>query len=105
MDFAEVAEKLAKDIRLLCSKSLTGQELAESIDGLGLTDPDRDLCEVAGADDLGRVRCELCPVSEGKPAGCMRLIGKARLDALRTNVRKAKLHLELFAQVLDNVGK
>lgn len=103
MDFTEVASDLAEKIRSLQWKSLTGQELAQNIDGLGLTDPESGFCRVVGTDNLGRVKCEDCPLSNGDPAGCMNLIQKARNSALSKKVKRSKLYLEELAQVLDNV--
>ena len=101
--FKETAKELAEKIRSLVWSDLTGRELNEHIEGLGLTNPVKGFCKLVGTDKVGRILCENCPISGGKPAGCMRYIQPAIRNALTKRVGSSKLCLEKFAQILDLV--
>lgn len=102
--YRSLARFLSKRIRNRISRKATGKELFDFIQGLGLTDPEGDFCKCAGVNNIGRIKCEECPLSNRLNAGCMRFIQPAIDHALSSRVRQSKLKLELLAQELDRIS-
>lgn len=92
--------RLIKNIETIVRLQLTKKQLYESVEGLGVLDPESKLCDYAGFDSTGRARCENCPLSAGTLSGCGRFVIPALNSIASNNTKDAKIKLTAAAQEL-----
>lgn len=97
------AQSLAAQIRKIVRSDLRGALLESAVLSLSLEDPESLLCQVAGADSTGRIRCSLCRLSGGEQAGCMRFIEPILAALAQRMSPRAKIRLEALAEQLDSL--
>lgn len=94
-------KEMAVRIRRIVRDSKRGAMLEASIIKLKLDDPEGPLCAIAGADETGKSRCNICAMSDDETAGCMKYVVPIQIALSQRNSVRAKIHLETLAERLD----
>lgn len=95
----QTLERLALDFTRLGNSKLGGQELFYALEALGLDDPESDLCELVGYDNVGATLCRDCPLGP-TPAGCMTIYQPIMRQALKGKSARARLGLLRLSNII-----
>jgi len=87
-------EKIINRLYKISRSKRFGYVLESEFLSLDLEDPEGPLCKPVGTDEIGKCRCNICPLSEGVDSGCMRLIRPIQSALARKESTKAKVRME-----------
>ena len=96
--------KLTDRVRDIARGYKTGSHLEAAVLALRLDDPTGPMCQPAGTDELGKCRCSICPMADGRPAGCMKYVEPIQSALAQRNSVRTKIKLELLAIRLEDTN-
>jgi hypothetical protein len=97
-------DNLIESISRIARSRKTGSLLESDFLALHLEDPEGPLCRPAGKNEIGRSRCNICPLAENEEAGCMKYIAPIQSALAKKNANKVKVRLERLKLRLEEAN-